>query len=190
MLSCLVAGISFWVLAKFHPDIFDIDVSTDSYVSIPLTEPAESLSRTPSNDPTKEGGTAVVKGVRAWTSVVPFVLGCILMCIRVELFRQITLHDGCTRTGYSVSLPGADRDIVVSRKRAKVPNQFAVAVRDSILHFALRFSAIPKGQDYKTRLPPRRDHSPSDPFYLKGKFAICDTCNDVDDGRFPREFVS
>ncbi|KKA25076.1 Capsular associated protein [Rasamsonia emersonii CBS 393.64] len=82
------------------------DSGSQTYVSIPLTETSErSTARTSFPDPPREKGTLNVKGIRVWTSWVLLAVSCFLLCIRVELFRQITLNNECSRPGYASGIP-------------------------------------------------------------------------------------
>ncbi|KAL1970526.1 hypothetical protein VTN77DRAFT_4170 [Rasamsonia byssochlamydoides] len=104
--SCFTAGISLLLLAKFYPHIFEADSTSQSYVSIPLTEPSEhSTPRASFSESLREKGSLNVKGIRVGTSWVLLAVSCCLLCIRIELFRQITLNDECSRPGYSSVIP-------------------------------------------------------------------------------------
>ncbi|KAH8700617.1 hypothetical protein BGW36DRAFT_374562 [Talaromyces proteolyticus] len=104
--SCFIAGVSLLGLAKFAPYIFDHNLSPENIDTIYLPEvtkqPLSWSYPTGFAFANGNGGAKDFRDYKRW--VLPFAV-CVLLSIRVELFRQAVLNDQCASAKYEYAIP-------------------------------------------------------------------------------------
>lgn len=138
MFVCLLSGISLVILSRFfhHIPIPKSLSQKNRYSVIPLAEPGESpLGERPLSPVSPIGGLPIPKSRKhgKWIRIAAVSAIC---CIRVEIYRRVTIRIECVPTGYAVSMrtrPAIDQCSLASRRSA----------HDSFPRFFVRLLAQP-----------------------------------------------
>lgn len=105
VIACFVIAITLQLLNRYAARILQTSSWSHEYSVIPLAEhPDHHLSREPSPESAKDASIVSVARARTWAPWILLTVVACILCVRIELYRQIMLHNECSDSGYGVSI--------------------------------------------------------------------------------------